>query len=125
MQADGSRSEVRALQKGIPQGTVLGPFLFLLFIDTITKSLAGMEHTKALLYADDLVVTVQAGTQKELNRRLNNVAAAVVCGPSGKEGGGGGDRGRATARSLPGVGALSPSVEEKALPEGIILGKPS
>ena len=46
---DGKLSSVFLLLSGIPQGSVLGPILFLIFISDITKNL----ETDVLIYVDD------------------------------------------------------------------------
>ena len=54
VQIGGSRSLSFRIRRGVPQGSVLGPVLFILFVDDITKNLPGSAH--ATLYADDLAI---------------------------------------------------------------------
>ena len=53
---DGYKSEITAIQSGVPQGSILGPLLFLVYINDI--HLATKESI--LLFADDLTLTVVA-----------------------------------------------------------------
>ena len=54
VQVGGSRSSSFRIRRGVPQGSVLGPVLFILFVDDITKDLPRGAH--ASLYADDLAI---------------------------------------------------------------------
>ena len=54
VQVGGSRSLSFRIRRGVLQGTVLGPVLFILFVDDITKDLPRGAH--ASLYADDLAI---------------------------------------------------------------------
>ena len=54
VQVGGSHSRFFRIRRGVPQGSVLGPALFILFVDNITKDLLRGAH--ASLYADDLAI---------------------------------------------------------------------
>ena len=54
VQVGGSRSLSFRIRRGVPQGSVLGPVLFILFVDDITKDLPRGAH--ASLYANDLAI---------------------------------------------------------------------
>ena len=50
--ANGQASNPAAVLSGVPQGTVLGPMLFLLYINGILEGI----HSKMRLFADDSIV---------------------------------------------------------------------
>ena len=54
VQVGDSRSRFFRIRRGVPQGSVRGPILFILFVDDITKDLPRGAH--ASLYADDLAI---------------------------------------------------------------------
>ena len=49
---DGESSELVRVESGVPQGTVLGPLMFLLYINDITNGLT----SNIRLFADDCII---------------------------------------------------------------------
>ena len=50
---DSENSSAVRVKSGAPQGTVLGPLMFLLFINDISKE---VEHSHLRLFADDYLL---------------------------------------------------------------------
>lgn len=61
-------SPLKSLSYGVPQGSVLGPILFLLYINDITRSSSLLNF---LLFADDTSIFVQGGDLKDLENTVN------------------------------------------------------
>ena len=75
---DSTVSSFRPLNKGVPQGSVLGPLLFILFTGDIAAGLdPGVQH---IVYADDLQVYIQGRLDeiKSVLQRLTINAARVA-----------------------------------------------
>ena len=65
---NGHLSNNRTLLCGIPQGTILGPLLFLLYINDLPNCL---EHSQARMYADDTNLTFASNNIDDINYHLN------------------------------------------------------
>lgn len=69
---DGSFSDWAKVNSGVPQGSILGPFLFVLFINDIVNVVR--DDTNILLYADDLKIWRAVGKDKEdLQQDIDNL----------------------------------------------------
>ncbi len=64
---DGIDSDVRILNIGVPQGSILGPLLFLLFIN----DLPNVTKFNVKLFADDTFLSMQGSDLKALERNAN------------------------------------------------------
>ena len=62
-----SISNVEKITCGVPQGSILGPMLFLLYINDISQAV----DCEILLYADDTCLVFQHKNVKEIEKQLN------------------------------------------------------
>lgn len=63
-----SKSGLKTVQAGVPQGSVLGPILFSLFINDYPTSL---NHADAVIYADDTALLVSHHSLKQAETQAN------------------------------------------------------
>ena len=66
---NGQSSEWKHIKAGVPQGSVLGPLLFLIFINDITNE---VQSSEVRLFADDTILYVIADNPTESVDALNN-----------------------------------------------------
>ena len=71
---NGHFSDKRLLSCGIPQGTILGPLLFLLYINDLPNCLV---HSNSRMYADDTHLTFASNNIDDINSNLNQDLANV------------------------------------------------
>lgn len=71
---NGHSSTNRFLQCGVPQGTILGPLLFLIYINDPPNSLS---HSLARLFADDSHLTYASNNISDINIKFNEDLASV------------------------------------------------
>ena len=68
---NGFVSDIRPLVCGVPQGSVIGPILFLCYINDIVK-IAEQNNAHISLYADDAVLYVSSNDEQRLRNVMQN-----------------------------------------------------
>jgi hypothetical protein len=63
-------SSLKVIKHGIPQGSILGPLLFLLFINDLAQSL---QEAKVVLFADDTNILLTNNKLISLNEEIQKV----------------------------------------------------
>jgi len=66
---NGVLSEPIDVNFGVPQGSVLGPLLFLLYINDITEAMTA--DCSIRLFAYDVLIYATGSSRQEINERLN------------------------------------------------------
>ena len=71
---NGVASASKAIKCGVPQGSILGPLLFLIYINDLAKVCT---HTCSVLFADDTNLFLNGRDLKEMEAQLNNELSVI------------------------------------------------
>ena len=71
--SDGQRSRLRRMKNGVPQGSVLSPMLFNIYISDLPET-----TYRKYGYADDLAILLQRPSRKEMEEGLNKDMTILV-----------------------------------------------
>lgn len=69
-------SSLELVPYGVPQGSVLGPLLFLIYINDLPRSVTS---GRMVLFADDTTILVSGGDSDALERGLDSAQADITC----------------------------------------------
>ena len=74
VKVNNSFSDAQDIQLGVPQGAVLSPLLFIIFINDLENYFNDLTpHIKIIMYADDVTISVSASTEHELQYIANKI----------------------------------------------------
>ena len=76
VQYDDHRSKTQHISRGVPQGSILGPFLFIILMDDMGTFLKQCEQH--ILYADDTVLYTSGKLCEQIEGELNSDLASIA-----------------------------------------------
>jgi len=74
---DNKRSGLLNTEYGVPQGSVLGPLLFIIYINDIIKACSGRGKCSIKMFADDTLIYVSGEGTEELQNRMSRAFLRV------------------------------------------------
>jgi len=70
-----SQSTVQEIKHGVPQGSILGPLLFIIYINDMPKI---STHLKFVLYADDANILITGQNVEEVVQKVNKLSPLLL-----------------------------------------------
>ena len=74
---NGKFSQVKIIQAGVPQGSILGPLLFNIYFNTISVAILKNKYAKLAMFADDVAIWVASPFIKIINKQLQLIMGEI------------------------------------------------
>jgi len=74
--SNGIESTWEKIRQGVPQGSILGPLLFLIYINDLPN--LASTGTKILLYADDTSIIVTSSNLENFETKIDNITTTYI-----------------------------------------------
>jgi hypothetical protein len=72
------RSEEKIIQSGVPQGSILGPLLFLIYMNDIDRKISNDIGIKLTLFVDDTSILVTGKDIQDLTLNLDKINRSIL-----------------------------------------------
>ena len=72
------KSKTRKQRHGVPQGSVISPILFCVYVDGILKNLERDHTLRPVMFADDLTVILGAPTDEGIVEKAKMVLEDII-----------------------------------------------